>query len=167
MRQPRGSETRPAGCFLMGRNRSVTGPPAPGSPCPLARVCQDPALGVPFSGPVSSEILGSGSEPTYILEEDSMRLSKPLLLLFGLVLLVSPALMGPALACDHGCPKAAQASQDVAGQTEGKPCCARAASEAAIAAIKNAGEHTDSAEAKAAVQAAILAVDKANGEFGC
>lgn len=78
---------------------------------------------------------------------------------------------GFALAGGAGCNKSAATAGNGTGcnksAAEGKPCCSRMATEQALAALKTAAEESGSAKAVEAVQAAELAVKKAQDTTGC
>lgn len=61
-----------------------------------------------------------------------------------------------------GCNKSADTAN-----AEGKPCCSRMATEQALAALKVAAEESGSPKAMEAVEAAELAVKKAQDTTGC
>jgi len=64
-----------------------------------------------------------------------------------------------------GCSKTA--AEATTASADGKPCCSKMATEDALAALKTASEESENDKAKAAVQTAELAVQKAEQTTGC
>jgi len=89
----------------------------------------------------------------------------------GLVLVLGAS---AAFAGGAGCNKAAHSAshgtpcgQSASQTADGKPCCSRMAMDQAVVALKTAAEASGSAEAIQAVQAAEVAVKKAQETTGC
>ena len=63
--------------------------------------------------------------------------------------------------------QAAHAAGHAAGAADGKPCCSRMAMDRAVVALRSAAAESGSAEAIEAMQAAEVAVKKAQDSTGC